>query len=158
MSLRFLSRINALIASANTATRHQDTTLADAVARLISGYGGGSISGITRETIIPQQTLNTNIQTTNGYGQWLTNYVRQPAEGNYYRVLLDGVEYIAEGKLYSSDNALCVGDINVIYSGSDTRLAFPFVIIKTAGGSFFISTRTNASHTLMVEEVTFDFS
>lgn len=146
------NKINNLTTSSNNTTGASDTTLTNAVIRLINGYGDGN-GGIIKEIIIPQQTLNTSIKTTNGYGNFFTNYVRYPVEGEQYLVTFDNVEYIAKAKNYSADNALCIGDINVIYASSDSRLIFPFVVVLTTSNSFFLSTRTNANHTIKVEKI-----
>lgn len=70
MATPLTDRINALTTYSNTVTGENDTTLSDAVAHLIAGYGGGG-SSLASGTVTPQAastelTFDTGLSTING--------------------------------------------------------------------------------------------
>lgn len=72
------SRIQALTAYANEVTGESDTTLADAVATLASGYGGGG-TGITDGIVVKGISSNGRMTSADFYGSviWANAFVNQ---------------------------------------------------------------------------------
>lgn len=107
--------------------------------------------GITRETIISEQTITCSISLGDGaYGGFIQNQTEYPANGVYYIVTFDGVEYIARGH-YRSSSILIVGDYYITAGATYTE--YSFAIILQGGTLFYLAVSGSGTHTLKVDKI-----
>lgn len=155
-----IARIRDNVAAALTAIEAKGVTVptgatSDDLAALIEQIqtGGGGTEP-TYETIVPLQTINCTIALSNGaYGGNITTYTEYIANGQKYRVILDGTEYTPLTASYygTSTNYLFLGDINVESSSGST--AYPFEILLYSGQVFYLGVRGSGSHTLQIDKI-----
>lgn len=110
----------------------------------------------TLENIVPSQSITTNLTTSNySTGGLITSYTALIVQGEWYLVTYDGIEYILQCYLASS-NEFALGDYRIVASNTSvTYLSTPFVVeYNASNGYFFLACRNTNTHTLQVDKMT----